>query len=352
MEEDGRTRAASYKSYGHYRVPALLHTIRLMVARSLLVTLFLVLGVAAPALGQDTGACAERFPEVAWIRLDTSVDVYAAGVPEGHAGRYAGEINGAVDQIVEHFGPFDATVCLFAPDSAFDTSRFVSGSDRLHALLLTDEALLILSTENVGLMGSAAAFGLAHIAMWEHSGGVGFSEPQASTIAQYFRSEVRDRAVYDHAEAKAANFFGPEVVTPWSSAVQADPLAWDPGVGHSSFGGGTGPASDAASAASTHMADLVRFGMQEEGEEIFTNTDPTMWTALESRWRNALTAELMGTDEPTTGWRTGLAFAVGIVVAAAFAITLGFISKRRGRQRPETPQPIPGFFDATATPTD
>jgi hypothetical protein len=363
MEEDGRIGAARPElratrqelratSHERHRVRALVHTIRVMVVRSLLGAFLIVLGVAAPALGQDAGDCAERFPEVTWLRLDTPVDVYAAGVPVGHADRYAGEINGAVDQIVEHFGSFDATVCLFAPDSAFDTSRFVSGSDRLHALLLTDDALLILSTENVGLTGSAAAFGLAHIAMWQYSGGVGFPESQASTIAQYFRSEVRDRAVYDHAEAKASNFFGPEVVTPWSYARQADPLAWDPGAGRSSFGAGTGPASDAASAASTHMADLVRFGMQEEGEEIFTNTDPAMWTDLESRWRDALTAEMMGTDEPTTGWRTGLAFAVGIVVAAAVAVTLGFISKRRGRQRPETPEPIPGFFDATATPAN
>jgi len=99
------------------------------------------------------------------------------------------------------------------------------------------------------------------------------------------------------------------------------------------------------------MADLVRFGMREVGEEIFTNTDPVMWTDLESQWRTTLTVELMGTDEPTTGWRSGLAIAVGIVLGAAIAVTLGYISKRRGRRRPETPEPIPGFFDAT-TPGD
>ncbi len=323
-----------------------------MILRSLLVAVLLVLGAAAPAVAQDEGLCAQRFPEVEWVRLDTRIPGYATGVPEGHAARYAGEINGSVDRIIDHYGPFDATVCLFDPDSGFDTSRFVSGSKRLHALVLQDDAMLVLSTENIGLTGSAAAFGLAHMAIWQYSGGVGFPEPQASTIAQYFRSEVRDRAIYDHAEAKASNFFGPQVVTPWSSGTQSNPMAWDPGVGHSAFGGGKGPASDAASAASTHMADLVRFGMDEVGEEIFTNPDPVMWTDLESRWRNALTVELMGTDQPTTGWRSGLAIAVGIVLGATIAVALGFISKRRGRRRPETPDPIPGFFDETAGAAD
>lgn len=319
-----------------------------MIRRSLLAAVLVVLAVASPAVAQDEGSCAERFPEVEWMRLDAGIPVYATGVPEGHAARYAREISESVDRIVDHYGPFDATVCLFDPDSGFDTTRFVSGSKRLHALVLQDGALMVLSTENIGLTGPAAAFGLAQLALWQYSGGVGFPEPQASTIGQYFRSEVRDRAVYDHAEAKASNFFGPQVVTPWSSGAQANPLAWDPGVGHSSFGGSTGPASDAASAASTHMADLVRFGMDEVGEAVFTDPDPVMWTDLEGRWRNALTVELMGTDEPTTGWRSGLAIAIGIVLGAAIAVVLGFISKRRGRRRPETPEPIPGFFDETA----
>ncbi|MEA2009506.1 MAG: hypothetical protein U9N78_02270, partial [Actinomycetota bacterium] len=191
-----------------------------MIGRSLLAGVLLTLGIAVPASAQSTGACAERFPEVDWVKLDTSVDVYAAGVPIGHAGRYAGEINGAVAQINEHFGQFEATVCLFDPDVGFDQSRFVSGSNRLHAILLPDDGMLVLSTENVGLTGSAAAFGLAHLAMWQHSDGAGFPEPQATTIAKYFQSEVRDRGIYDHATAKSANFFGPEVVTPWSATTQ------------------------------------------------------------------------------------------------------------------------------------
>jgi hypothetical protein len=319
-----------------------------MVIRTLLAACLMVLMAAAPATagdGGDGGVCSERFPEVDWVRLDTPVDVYAAGVPEGHAERYEREIGGAVGQIADRYGRFDATVCLFDPDSGFDTSRFVSGSDRLHAMLFPDDALLLLSTENVGLTGEAAAFGLAHLAMWQYSDGTGFPEPQASTLAQYFRSEVRGREIYDHAEAKASNFFGPDVVTPWSAGVQANPMVWDPGVGHASFGGKKGPAADALSAASTHMADLVRYGMRTIGDEVFTNTDPLMWTELEAAWRNDLTIELMGTDQPTTGWRPGLAVAVGIVVGALLAFTLGFISKRRGRRRPETPDPIPGFFD-------
>lgn len=324
-----------------------------MIARVLLVVALFVLGVAAPAAAQSNGACAERFPEVEWVRLDTSLEVYAAGVPTGHAERYAGEIEGAVIQINEHFGPFEATVCLFDPKSGFDQSRFVSGSDRLHALLLPEDDLLVLSTENIGLTGSAAAFGLTHLALWQYSGGAGYPEPQASTIAQYFRSEVRDRGIYDHAEAKAANFFGPDVVTPWSTGIQANPLMWDPGRGRSgAFGGGYDPVAAASAASSTHMADLVRFGFTEGGEGFIRNSDPAMWTDLEARWRTALTVELMGSAEPTRTWMGGLAIAIGILVVAAIAVALGLLSKLRGRGRPETEEPIPGFFESMTTPTD
>ncbi len=324
-----------------------------MIVRVSFVAALLVLGVAVPASAQSDGGCAERFPEVEWAQLDTSVDVYAAGVPAGHAERYAREINGAVAQVDEYFGPFEATVCLFDPNSGFDQSRFVSGSNRLHALLLPEDDLLVLSTENVGLTGSAAAFGLAHVAMWQHSGGVGYPEPQASTIAQYFRSEVRDRAIYDHAEAKSANFFGPEVVTPWSVGTQENPLAWDPGRGRTTgFGGGYDPVATAMAASSTHMADLVRFGVTEEGAEFIMNPDPAVWTDLENRWRTSLTIELMGTEEPTRTWMGGLAIAVGIVVVAAIAVALGLLSKLRGRGHPETEAPIPGFFESMSTPTD
>lgn len=317
-----------------------------MVARSLAVAALLMGVVAVPAAAQSEGVCAERFPEVDWVRLDTPVDVYAAGVPEGHAGRYEGEITGAVDQINGHFGEFDATVCLFDPDSDFDTSRFVSGSRRLHALLFVDDALLVLSTENVGLTGSAVAFGLGHVAMWQYSDGAGFPEPQASTIAQFYRSEVRDRAVMDHAEAKAANFFGPEVVTPWSAGIQSDPLAWDPASGRTARRDGpVGPAAAASSPASTHMADLVRYGMEHDGEGFITDPDPAVWTDLEAGWRDALTIEIMGTDQPTTTWKAGLAIAIAIVVGAAIAVAVGLYSKHRRRHRPETPEPIPGFFE-------
>lgn len=324
-----------------------------MIARVLLVASLLLLGVVAPAAAQTNGDCAERFPEVEWVKLDTTVDVYATGVPAGHAERYAGEINGSVAQINEHFGSFDATVCLFDPNSGFDQSRFVSGSDRLHAILLPDDGMLVLSTENVGLTGSAVAFGLAHLAMWQYSDGAGFPEPQATTIAQYFRSEVRNRAIYDHAEAKSANFFGPGVVTPWSATTQQSPLKWDPSRGRATgFGGGYDPVATASAASSTHMADLVRFGFAEEVDGFITNPDAAMWADLEAGWRRSLTIELMGTEEPTRTWMGGLAIAIGTVIVALIAIALGLISKRRGRGRPDTEDPIPGFFESMATPTD
>jgi len=321
-----------------------------MIGRVLLPAMLLALGVAMPAAAQDGGACAERFPEVDWIRVEAPVDVYAAGVPEGHAARYSGEITGAVTQINSYYGEFDATVCLFDRASGLDTTPYVSGSNRLHAMLFTDEALLVIATENVGLTGSAAAFGLAQVAMWQFSGGAGFPEPQASTISQFFRSEVRSREAMDHAEAKAANFYGPEVVTVWSAGTQQTLMMWDPSLGRSAANlGATGPAAAAASPASTHTADLVRYGMAEDGDAFLTAPDAAVWTDLEARWRNALTTELMGTDEPTTTWRAGLAIAIGIVVLAVVAATLGFISKRRGKQRTDTPEPIPGFFDGSSS---
>ena len=57
----------------------------------------------------------------------------------------------------------------------------------------------------------------------------------------------------------------------------------------------------------------------------------------------------MGTDEPTTTWRAGLAIAIGVVVLAVIAATLGFISKQREKHRPDTPEPIPGFFEGSGS---
>ena len=321
-----------------------------MIGRTLLAATVLALVVASPATAQEGGACTERFPEVDWIRVEAPVDVYAGAVPAGHSARYADEISGAVEQISSYYGDFDATVCLFDRASGLDTSPYVSGSNRLHAMLFTDEAVLVIATENVGLTGSAAAFGLAQIAMWQFTGGAGFPEPQASTISQFFQSEVRNRAVMDHAEAKAANFYGPEVVTEWSAGTQQVLMMWDPSLGRSAANlGPTGPAAAAASPASTHTADLIRFGMTEIGDEFLVVPDAAVWTDLEAQWRDALTVELMGTDEPTTTWRAGLAIAIGVVVLAMAAAALGFISKRRGQRRPETPEPIPGFFDDSSS---
>ena len=320
-----------------------------MFGRVLLAATVLVLSVAVPAAAQDGGACVGRFPEVDWTRVDAPVEVYAGAVPEGHAIRYSGEITGAVAQINSYYGEFDATVCLFDRDSGLDTSPYVSGSNRLHAMLFTDEALLVIATDNVGLTGSAAAFGLAQIALWQFADGA-FPEPQASTISQFFQSEVRSREVMDHAEAKAANFYTPAAATEWSSDTQQLVMMWDPSLGRSAANlGPTGPAAAAASPASTHTADLVRFGMAEHGDEFLTVPEAAVWAETEAQWREALTVELMGTDEPTTTWRAGLAIAIGIVVLAVIAATLGYISKRRGKRRPETPEPIPGFFDGSGS---
>ena len=180
-----------------------------MIGRVLLFAMLLALVVAIPAVAQDGGACAERFPEVDWTRIQAPVGVYVGSVPPGHAARYAEETTGGVTQINSYYGEFDATVCFFDRASGLDTSPYVSGSNRLHAMLFVDESLLLVATDNVGLTGSAAAFGLAQIAMWQFTDGAGFPEPQASTISEFFQSEVRNREVMDHAEAKAAGFYTP-----------------------------------------------------------------------------------------------------------------------------------------------
>lgn len=312
----------------------------------LLIALFIVAS-AAPSQAEAGTTCADRFPEAEWTQLSSTLDLYATGVPTGHAERFATEINSSVTQIESQFGQFQATVCLFDPNSDFDQSRFTSGSGRLHAMLLTEDGLLLISTESVGHVGSAAAFGVAHIAMWQYSDGSGFLEPQASTIAQYFRSEARDRAILDHAEAKSTNFFGPEVTTKWGAGTQRGQISWDPSRGRPrGFDtGGYDPVASASAASSTHMSDLVRFGLAQGSDEFITEPDNAAWADLEARWRSALTIELMGTEEPTTDWKGGVSIAAVSVLVAVIFVVLGYLSKRRKGNRPPTAEPIPGFFE-------
>ncbi len=287
-----------------------------------------VIVVSAPAASADVGdTCAQRFPEVSWSTVsDGGVRVEATALTDGLAQRFDREIAVIEGWIVDEIGPLDVTVCLVGTDAAFDVTRFVSGSQRFHARMEMDERLFVMSTERVGFVGPAAAWALAHHALWQHGVEGGHPEPISSVIGQWYRARILDRLELYHREVMVDNFFDTDAVIAWTADRQPPTRDWDPERNFQAIG------------------DFVDFAVATYGTEILLESSGARWSEIEGEWRTALRADLTGRTTPTTDWIIGISLSVAIVVIAAIAAGLGFWSKRRKRQRTPTAAPIPGFF--------
>jgi hypothetical protein len=288
----------------------------------------LVVVVAAPAAHAAVGdSCADRFPEVAWVTVsDGAVTIEATGLTDGLIGRYDTEISLVEGWIVDEIGPLEATVCLVDPDAPFDTSRYVSGSQRFHARMEMEEQLLIINVERFGFVGPASAWALAHHALWQNGVDGGNPEPISSVIGQWYRARILDRLELYHREVMVDNFFDTEAVIDWTADRQPPVLDWDPERNFQAVG------------------DFVDFAVATYGTQILLESSGERWSEIEGEWRSALRADLTGRTTPTTDWIIGISLAVAAVVIAAVAAVLGFWSKRRRKRRSPTAAPIPGFF--------
>lgn len=287
---------------------------------------FALTGMATPAHAVSEG-CADRFPDVVWTQVSAGdVSVYVAGVPPAMAERFAGEIALVAGWITDDIGTFEVDVCLVDNELRFIGDEYVSGSRQFHAHQDLEERFVLLNTQRPGFVGPAAAFALTHQALWQNNGDRPFPEPIAGVIAQWYRARILDRLEYYHRDVMVENFFDTESVIDWGASAQEPIQDWDPEANFRSIG------------------DFVDFAVATYGTAILAEKDPATWSRIEGEWRTSLRADLTGRDTPTTDWLLGVGVAVGIIVVAIVAITLGLISKHRRKKRVETSPPIPGFF--------
>jgi hypothetical protein len=316
--------------------------------RLLAVIPIMVLLGALPAGAQATSRCAEVFPDTEWTAIEgLAVDVGVAGVAEGQIERFSEEIEASAVRIQADMGGLEGVaVCLASRDAEFDTSAYVAPTKRFHALLDGREKVLALSTERVGAIKPAAAFGLAQLALWNNSGGEGWPEPLASTIAHWYRAIALDRLDQYHVEVMGADFgvdpvtgesnYGLDFTTDpridWVEYAQPASRTWDPLTNDEPIG------------------DFIEYTVTLEGSSVLLDTDEDSWTRREEAWRVALLQDLTGRTTPTTGWRTGVMMAVAIVIFASGMAIGGWYSKRR-KPPIETPPPVPGLFATVEGPS-
>lgn len=300
---------------------------RILVLIASALAAIVILSGTSDAKGASGDLCSDRFPETEWTVLSGSgISVEATGVPPGLAQRYFEEIEIASEWISEEIGSFAATVCLIDLSSDFDESRFSTESRRFHARMEMDEQLLLLNVERIGLVGPAASWALAHHALWQNGAQGGNPEPISSVIGQWYRARILNRLELYHRDVMVDNFFDTEAVIDWTVDRQPPALDWDPENNFQAIG------------------DFVDFAVGAYGNEVLLETSGQRWSEIEGEWRQALRADLTGRTTPTTEWIVGIALAILVIVGGASAAALGIWSKRRRRRRPETSEPIPGFF--------
>lgn len=295
-----------------------------LTAIALAVGAFVGPGSAEAAVGDR---CSERFPEVSWTTVsDGAITVEAAGLTDGLMDRFGGEIALVGDWITSDIGPFTATVCLISNESEFDTGRWTSGSSRFHARMEMDERLVALNIERIGFVGPAAAWSLAHHALWQNSPSDAHPEPIASVIGQWYRARLLDRIEQYYRDVMIENFFDTDAVIDWTEGEQAPTLMWDPEWNFQAIG------------------TFVDFAVEQHGTSVLLETDGQRWSDIEGEWRMSLRSDLMGRTSPTTEWIGGVGIVVGVLLVTVVAIGLGLWSKHRRRERPSTPEAIPGLF--------
>jgi hypothetical protein len=304
-----------------------------------------VFGVAAaPASGQTVTRCNDIFPGVPWESVEgLTVDLGVVGVPEGQVDRFRDEVETSAASISADIGGLEGSaVCIVGKGVELDMTSYVGETMRFHAIIDGPQNFLALSSEQIGDIKPAAAFGIAQLALWNLSNGEGWPEPLASTIAHWYRAVALDRLEIYHKQAQGADFrvnsltgeasfgldFSTEPRIDWFESRQPPIRVWDPSKNEFPIG------------------DFIEYTVAQEGTGVLLDTVPEDWVQREGAWRVALVQDLTGRTTPTTAWRIGVGFIVVVVVIATIVAVAGFMAKRR-RTLHETPPPVPGFFSST-----
>ena len=272
--------------------------------------------------------CGERYPEATWSTVRTgAVSVEVSGITEGIAQRFAGEAGIVASWISTEIGPTEVTVCLVGPESSFAYSRYQEGSQLFHIVSDLEEGFFAMNTDRAILYTAPAlAYGLSQHALYQNNGDVPFPEPLSSAISHWYRARIIDRLPYHHRAERGFNVFETESLIDWTSGEQATLQEWDAETNLSTIG------------------DFVDFAVAEYGTEVLTTTDGEVWSDIESEWRTSLRVELIGSADPSTGWKGGLIVVISVLVIAAAMISFGFWRKYRKTEYRKPGAPIPGFF--------
>jgi hypothetical protein len=296
---------------------------------SLAVIASVVLGggvaVAAPE------SCAARYPEAEWTSVSSGpVAVEQSGIASGIATRFKSEVAIVQGWLTTEVGPVAVSVCLVGEDSTFDRSRYLVGSQQFHAVNDLEQGFFAMDTSDaIGVVAPALAFGLTHHALYQNNGAQPFPQPLADTIAQWYRGRILERLPYYHRTQLGANWFESEAQFDWTADGQQLVHLWDPDRNDSSIG------------------DFIDFAVEQHGTAVLLETDGEVWSSIEGAWRSALRVELTGRTTPTTGWIIGAGFVLSVgSLSIAFA-GVGMYRKRRRKPRPPTAAPIEGFFTNT-----
>lgn len=302
-----------------------------MLAGAILTGL-LVTALPSPpsAVAQSTTRCAELFPEAEWVAVDgLAVDVGVSDVPSGRVDRFAAEIERTAAVVATDLGGLtDSAVCIVGGDSAFDDSRYTEPTLRFHAAIDSPNNVIVISAVSPGEVLPASAFAVPHLALWNLSGGEGWPEPIASTIAQWYRALALDRMAQYRVESTGADFsvdpitgegnFGLDFTTEaridWLASSQVPVRAWDPSRNEAAIG------------------YFIEYTVVENGVESITSLDAAEWSTREEAWRSSLVTDLTGRTEPTTGWISGITIAAAAVIVTLVLAIGGFISKRRSKR--------------------
>ena len=311
----------------------------LWTSMCLLVAAAIASVVWIPAASAAVGAtCADRYEEAEWTTTrDGGVTVQVTGIAEGLAARFTREVAIVESWLVDEIGSVDVMVCLVGEESTFDDSRYREGSQLFHIVSDLDEGFLSMNTDRATLfVAPAMAFGLSQHALYQANGNEPFPEPISSAISHYYRARILDRLPYHHRSERGLNLYETESVVDWTTGAQATHQEWDPEENVSTIG------------------DFVAFAVAREGSEVLGASDNETWSEIEAAWRTSLRIELVGTADPSTGWKGGAIAVSSVFLIAILVAGLGIWRKNRVTDRPATDPPIPGFFrdgDTSSTPS-
>ncbi len=305
--------------------------------------------LAAPALA----ACEDHFPDAQWRLVgETALLVASAtpSVPDGAALRFA-DTGAATARVLEaDFGSLPPLhLCVFSEEDRLDPSGLESASQQLHAAVFNDDGTVYVNTLQSSFFDESHAFGLAYATLWDvasRQGEVGFPEPLATTIGQWYLSRSAGKLELHHSQMRGGAFFrdpsgeGIET-TDWTAARQAPALAWNPQFQESP------------------MADLVQYAVERNGVEILQILDGERWAEIEQEWQAALRDEALQGASSGNDWIVGLAIFFGFIGLAGLTafltkrsrIRIREEARRRGEKEAGVTSPsVPGAAPATPHP--